>query len=407
MKKNNNVLESEDVVVLYQRTPGYQWKTNKYRLPILWVPVIVLLVMPIITGIGKAEPSESIWEVLGNGLPELRKVLPMWITIFIMALISTYIIRKGVPQPRLLVGKSGMSYISGLPKFFPTSGQDWTMRWDEIQNINIVNHTGSIDLVALIFKTKSLNRHLVPFQWHRTSGPAHSDVGIGAWRRSRAEPRSMQRQLAGLPLVAILREKVPSVNIDRVLESLESPFPTFKKKSVLAVLAIFFGLIIWMLVDGRLYREAYAQEPTEIFPFFVVAGAIAAVISAKLMRSDGVTKTDSIAASVGLGIVVAMSCYPFSLHVNRLTGSAGLFSYGYRVIYQKPAVILEPINPGLPKIDYFGPHDYWRRFSEKDVIPVNVRKGGLGLWQFDPVPIFEDIDRYHNGSRETRWPKYQ
>lgn len=99
-----------------------------------------------------------------------------------------------------------------------------------------------------------------------------------------------------------------------------------------------------------------------------------------------------------LGLTVGAAGYPTSLHLNRLLDGAGLKSYEYRVVLAEP-VVFEPVESGLPKIDYFKRTAYWERLGPDARISIQLRRGGFGMWQFNIADIVTDIRRFQRGEK--------
>jgi hypothetical protein len=66
----------------------------------------------------------------------------------------------------------------------------------------------------------------------------------------------------------------------------------------------------------------------------------------------------------------------------------------YRVTPGGDGVVLKPLEPGWPSIDYFAADRYWKQFGTDKVYPVQARKGVLGFDQFNSAVIIRDIRRY-------------
>lgn len=168
------------------------------------------------------------------------------------------------------------------------------------------------------------------------------------------------------------------------------------RPATIAVGGSFVLTVIYILVDPLVSREVFTEEPTRLFPALVVIGLIAAALAASILLKSGVPRTEAVIAAILFGVAMGAAGYPTSLHLNRLLDSTGLKAHEYRVIVQEP-VVLEPLAPGLPRIDYFALSPYWERFTPDMQIPVKLRNGGLGFWQFDIEEIVGDIRRFQAG----------
>ena len=166
--------------------------------------------------------------------------------------------------------------------------------------------------------------------------------------------------------------------------------------ATIAVAGIFVLLVAYILVDPIVSREVFTEEPKRLFPALALIGVVAAALAVSLLLKSGVPRGEAVVAAVLFGFAMGAAGYPTSLHLNRLLDSNGLKAYEYRVIAQEP-VVFEPITPGLPRIDYFALSPYWERFTSDMQIPVKLRKGGLGFWQFEIDDMVRDIRRFQAG----------
>lgn len=82
---------------------------------------------------------------------------------------------------------------------------------------------------------------------------------------------------------------------------------------------------------------------------------------------------------------------PGALRINVVLDKNGSGIHDYRVTQGDDSVVLQPLEPGWPKIDYFAKDKYWKKFGKGDVYPVEVRKGILGFYQFNSSVIVRDI----------------
>jgi hypothetical protein len=117
-----------------------------------------------------------------------------------------------------------------------------------------------------------------------------------------------------------------------------------------------------------------------------------------LLRRSETPPGEAVAVGVLFGLAVGAAGYPTTLHINRLFDGIGLRGYEYRVLVQEP-VIFEPVESGLPKIDYFKRTAYWERLGADARITIKLRRGAFGLWQFDIRDIVDDIRRFQRGEK--------
>lgn len=81
-----------------------------------------------------------------------------------------------------------------------------------------------------------------------------------------------------------------------------------------------------------------------------------------------------------------------------LTDNTATKLYEYRV---EPGIKLIPIDPELPVITYFDRYNsFWDEYLSGKNIRIKVRKGGLGIYQFDVEHVREQMRQYDKRVRE-------
>mgnify|MGYP001595902161 FL=1 len=164
------------------------------------------------------------------------------------------------------------------------------------------------------------------------------------------------------------------------------------------IAVVFVTLVAYMIVDTMLSREVFTTEPKRLFPVLVLLGIATSALCVWMLRRAESPTREAIMVGVMLGLTVGAAGYPTSLHLNRLLDGAGLKSYEYRVVLAEP-VVFEPVESGLPKIDYFKRTAYWERLGPDARISIQLRRGGFGMWQFNIADIVTDIRRFQRGEK--------
>lgn len=164
------------------------------------------------------------------------------------------------------------------------------------------------------------------------------------------------------------------------------------------IAVVFVALVAYMVIDPMLSREVFTTEPKRLFPVLALIGIATTVLCLWVLRRVGAPNHEAIAVSVMLGLTLGASGYPTALHLNRLLDPEGLKAHEYRVIVQEP-VVFEPVDSGLPKIDYFKRTAYWERMGGDARISIKLRRGAFGLWQFSIEDIVNDIRRFQRGEK--------
>ncbi len=164
------------------------------------------------------------------------------------------------------------------------------------------------------------------------------------------------------------------------------------------IAVVFVVLVAYMVVDPMLSREVFTTEPKRLFPVLVLIGIVTIAICVWMLRRAETPTGAAVVIGIMLGLAVGAAGYPTSLHLNRLLDRSGLKSYEYRVVVSEP-VVFEPVESGLPKIDYFKRTAYWERLGPDARIPIKLRRGAFGMWQFSIEDIVNDIRRFQRGEK--------
>ncbi len=170
------------------------------------------------------------------------------------------------------------------------------------------------------------------------------------------------------------------------------------KQMKAGIAVVFVALVAYMVVDPMLSREVFTTEPKRLFPVLALLGIAASALCVWILRRAESPAREATMVGVMLGMTIGAAGYPTALHLNRLLDGAGLKAHEYRVIVQEP-VIFEPVESGLPKIDYFKRTAYWERMGNDTRIQIKLRKGAFGLWQFSIEDIVNDIRRFQRGEK--------
>ncbi|OGI40075.1 MAG: hypothetical protein A2140_01395 [Candidatus Muproteobacteria bacterium RBG_16_62_13] len=170
------------------------------------------------------------------------------------------------------------------------------------------------------------------------------------------------------------------------------------KQMKAGIAVVFVALVAYMVVDPMLSREVFTTEPKRLFPVLALLGIVASALCVWILRRAESPAGEATMVGVMLGLTIGAAGYPTALHLNRLLDGAGLKSYEYRVVLAEP-VVFEPVESGLPKIDYFKRTAYWERMGSDARITVKLRRGAFGFWQFNIDDIVTDIRRFQRGEK--------
>lgn len=161
-------------------------------------------------------------------------------------------------------------------------------------------------------------------------------------------------------------------------------------------LAILTVLAAYAFVDGIVaVDEAYAGDAP--LPAFLVAGALVAIAAIVLLARAGVPSAESVGLGALIGVAFGLALYPATLRVNALSDAAGLGQYEYVL---KSGAMLHPKVEGPPVLQAPLSLEFWAAQRIGSIWSIELRHGGLGLWQYRRDPLLEHIRDYHERARD-------
>ncbi len=172
----------------------------------------------------------------------------------------------------------------------------------------------------------------------------------------------------------------------------------FRHPAGILVAVSIVGAFAYSVAETMLLSETYAAG----FPWLKV-GAIALLgASAGLLvvRKVPLPGREKVALPILLGVAAGFAAYPGLLRINMLTDDDGLRSEAFR---QAEDLRLVPLKENLPVIRAPRYDHYWRTFETGRIHEIEIRKGGLGFYQYDRAPIetamlLEEIRRRLGGA---------
>ena len=188
-----------------------------------------------------------------------------------------------------------------------------------------------------------------------------------------------------------IAKAAPDLKIERGENVAGMSFALERSPRALAVVVAFFAFAAYAMIDGLFLRnEVYVDTP--FYLTYLFAAVLVAVLAVRWLRSGTVPGLESSVLAVMLGLAVGAAAYPGALRVNALTDSAGLQTYAY--IRAADGTYLPP-KAGLPRLSFSGYGEYWGQFADGSSYSFELRKGGLGFYQLNMVPVKAAMREYY------------
>ncbi|BCR05532.1 hypothetical protein DESUT3_26010 [Desulfuromonas versatilis] len=174
-------------------------------------------------------------------------------------------------------------------------------------------------------------------------------------------------------------------------------FDLGKDKAAIMAMATMALLALYAFTDGAFISEGYAGRPA--FLYMAAGGFCLLMASFLLLMLGRVPTPEAVTLAMLIGISASLALYPGLLRVNQLTDKVGLQYYRY--IYAGDN-ILSPVNVGPPELEIRNDYGYWESFPTDHVFDIGLRKGGLGFYQINLEPIYDDMGDFYQKRRKLK-----
>jgi hypothetical protein len=287
---------------------------------------------------------------------------------------------------RLMLTATGIRYTSPLPDAFRFLRPGWYIPWDQITRavVRLPGFGMDSKLATLELQTRTGNRRLRPIFWVNPDTwvppkPRMFDV------RRRSSPDQALKMIEETALVSHVRIQVRDVRIEP--GRLEFHLEDNPWSGGMAVLLLV--LLGYALVDTFIFKsEVLAETPPYLL--YAVGGLLVTLVCHYILQRTGVPRPTGIGLAVMTGLAFGAAMHPALIRLNELTDRAGLVTYTY---FKLPDGSWQPESDGLPSLKIDQAPEYWLQFKPGSTHGFTLRKGGLGFWQLDEVPL---RDAYHD-----------
>ena len=296
-------------------------------------------------------------------VPLRAKVMMVFVPV--MTAVAFFTILRFRERARLVLDDNGLRMDTGLPAWLGSAG--WSIAWKDIAKVRTLSAAGVVQLQR---KGSMVFRPLRVHDWVRAGEPLPpAKLLIGA-RDLRTAPLWQALDRRGL----FARHATPNAG----------DFDLAKHPATRAALVVMALLMTYAAADFFLARERWAVlEPS----IFAVPGAIglvfallAFVIFLNANRPAPIPRDVSGPLALVFGLAVACAAFYGLLRLNQWAAPLEAHEYVRNVSCNS----LEPVEAGLPAIDYDDPaRRYWCSFPRDKRHSVLLRRGLGGMYQVD------------------------
>jgi len=370
--------------------------------------IFTILVAISILGIFAIIGWEGVLEVIENYSPA-EKLSEKWIDdrfdvlsdlIVFFVILIILVIKWLAARQRIYISKEGIYYRADLPGVLRWAYKDWQLKWCDIQTVELVS--------SRIFQQK------VQRTVNIVSGAKEQKIVPGFWKSKEAHGKDKkwwpikwhlknENSMEGL-LDSIIYKKMKeagvSINLTEVEDHSTSGFALEKHPRTIAFMWGLAVLGLYIFIDGLAVPEAYPSLPGIYNIVWVSLALVLVIFLINWLKSGKVPW----GVSIGLGFLFLLVAYPsfyiVTLRINMLTDAEGLAPYRYRV---EQGIRLVPERIDLPVITYFDYSEFWNQYLTGKIIEIELRHGGLGIWQFNLEKVQDAIrDFNNNGARKAQ-----
>lgn len=305
-------------------------------------------------------------------LPSLLIVPVIW-TVFRIA-----------AQSRVELTDSGIRFASGVPEWLRTQ-TDWELSWGDIQSVELQRPPFAHPLnTIVVFNSGGTLRRLQPWQWVTSDT---EKVKLGQMVRGRS--KKQHALIAKTPLVTELRSRGKLPAEPNKAPVAENDLRRAGKASITVAVA-FVGAVAYFILDSYFgLQEYYAGTPPWQWHFAI--GLIATVMVWLALNQAKPGSAEALLVALLFGAGMGLAAYPGLLRLNAWLDQAGLVSHEY-TLGQSDTWTTSGEPPDL--VFDIGSR-YWNQFEPGQVKTFQVRRGGLGFYQINMAPIYQEQKAFY------------
>jgi hypothetical protein len=370
-----------------------------------WIALALILLTPVLIlavtwQIFATDPQaqERLWHGLWNALTDRPDHL---FAVISMPFIMLYL---AIEQParlkdKIVVDESGIAFQRTSRLRLPFMPRGWFFPWARLRKTELSLVLGAASPV-LVLSDGTRTQRVPVHEWVASDTPRETVLRLQKervqMRRKRIAPEEALRLAGESPLVRALRAR--GVAIQRPDASSPLVFDLLKNRHAAAAVVLLAAIGLYGVVDLVLLDETY----TGSFPWtlWTMAGVIVAILTYRWLSAAKLPFAIAIALALMIGLDVGLAMYPGLLRLNQFTDTAGMQAHEYVL---REYVRLEPLEAGLPVIEFEQGIGYWQQFKPGASYTLHLRHGGLGFYQLDLAPVYAATRAFYE-KRNDRLP---
>lgn len=394
----NSRLESRPGTVVLVRLPSLHPLARYGH----WIALALMLLMAILMGavlwyvFDDPQARERLWRAL------LDSIWRQPDNLLVMAALPFILLYLAVEQParlkdRIVIGETGIEFQRPARFRLPLTPRAWSLPWARLRKAELKPFGPSF---VLTLSDGTRTRRIVMDEWVAPDTPRETVKLLLKQRlqqrHKRIAPEEALRLAEESPLLRALRAR--GVAIQRPDISSPLVFDLFKNWHATAAVALLAVIGLYGAADVVMLDETYAG----FLPWTVwtLAGVFAAVLAYRWLSAAKLPFAIAITLALMIGLDVGFAMYPGLLRLNQFTDTAGMQPYEYVL---REYVRLEPLDAGLPVIEFEQGIEYWQQFKPGASYTLYLRHGGLGFYQLDLASVYAATRTFYE-KRNIRSP---
>lgn len=159
----------------------------------------------------------------------------------------------------------------------------------------------------------------------------------------------------------------------------KSDFALEKNRASLLLIAMFFALLAYALLDGIVINDRELINSGRVI-WLLPAITVFAIPTYFLLVRGKVPSRESLALSMLFVLTLGLAFIPFVMRADQLLAADGAQSCDYKLT---AGTRFEPVVKGPPILKFPHVKEYWAQFEPGSIHRFELMHGPLGLWQLD------------------------
>ena len=319
---------------------------------------------------------------------DTRIRVSLWATIALpWLLLPAMLVAK---RQRIRLHRHGIDFTGGMGGLFEFLSRDWSVRWEEIDELIWQADRRNFLASRLMLVTRRKSHRVTPWAW------VQADRKVDRlFARISGDTEAARAQLNASAFIKALSIHRPDLEVEvkdekasgKHLKTSGDITPvTGIVAGIFALLVLYFGVEIY-------FTETEFYVGTAPVIGFIACGLVGSAMVFVLLRLIEPERKDTVLYALLFGLGLGLAANPFLVRLNAWTDLGGLKSHEYRL---NEELVWNATKGGAPDLDlYLSSSDWWRQHKPGDTYIFELRKGGLGFWQVNMIPVYNDQKAFY------------